>query len=107
MSRFGALLAAHRRDKDLTQAELAEKVGLTREMIGLIETGKHGTNFLNIELICSKLEIDYSELFSLNVSNPVVGDPKLQSILLRLVNLPDSDLDWVENVLEVVLTRRQ
>jgi len=45
----GPKLQAAREKADLTRAELAAKVGISRQTIIAIETGKHGTSF---ELAC-------------------------------------------------------
>lgn len=90
----------------MSQAELAEAAGLSRDMIGRMETGRSGARFPNIERLCAALEIDFGELFSIASNNPVVENPKLQTIMLRLAKMSDTDLDWVNGVLDSVLTRR-
>lgn len=45
----GPKLQAARERAGLTQAELAAMVGISRQTVGAIETGRHGTSF---ELAC-------------------------------------------------------
>ena len=54
-------------EKDLTQQELAEKIGVTRQTIGLIERGEYNpTIVLCLKLSCV-LEKSLNELFWLEV----------------------------------------
>ncbi|MBS0948864.1 helix-turn-helix transcriptional regulator [Weissella minor] len=49
--------------KNLSQADLAEAVGATRQTIGLIEAGKYNPS-LNLCLqICWKLDVTLNDLF--------------------------------------------
>lgn len=49
--------------KNLSQADLAEAVGATRQTIGLIEAGKYNPS-LNLCLqICSTLDVTLNDLF--------------------------------------------
>ena len=59
---FGRLLAAHRRQRGLTQAELADQAGLSVETITKLEGGHTGASFLAIEPLADALEIDPAEL---------------------------------------------
>jgi len=56
-------LKAARAKKDLTQAELADKVGVTRQTIGLIETGKYNPTISLCIDICKVLDKTLDELF--------------------------------------------
>lgn len=56
-------LKAARVKKDLTQEELAKKVGVTRQTIGLIETGKYNPTINLCIDICKVLGKTLDELF--------------------------------------------
>ena len=56
-------LKAARAKKDLTQAELADKVGVTRQTIGLIETGKYNPTISLCIDICKVLDKTLNDLF--------------------------------------------
>jgi putative transcriptional regulator len=56
-------LKAARAKKDLTQAELADKVGVTRQTIGLIETGKYNPTISLCIDICKVLDQTLNDLF--------------------------------------------
>jgi putative transcriptional regulator len=49
--------------KDLTQEQLADKVGVTRQTIGLIEVGKYNPTLKLCIAICEALDKTLDELF--------------------------------------------
>ncbi|MGI6180515.1 MAG: helix-turn-helix transcriptional regulator [Agathobaculum sp.] len=50
-------------EKDLSQAELAERVGVTRQTIGLIEAGGYNPTLNLCIAICRVLDKTLDELF--------------------------------------------
>lgn len=62
---FGKILQEERKAKKLSQEKLAKLTGLDRTFISLIENGKRNPTFSTILKICSALEIEPSELFSI------------------------------------------
>lgn len=52
------VLAASRRDLDVSQKELAEKLGWTRNQIANIETGRRAVQLTDFVLIAKALNID-------------------------------------------------
>jgi transcriptional regulator with XRE-family HTH domain len=62
---FGKILQEERKAKKISQEKLAKLTGLDRTFISLIENGKRNPSFTTILKICSALEIDPSELFSI------------------------------------------
>ena len=65
---IGNKIKEFRKRNKLSQAELAEKVGLSDKHIGRIEAGKYFPTFVNFLNILEVLNIDLSE-FGLNVEN--------------------------------------
>ena len=61
---FGKVLQEERKAKSISQEKLAKLTGLDRTAISLIENGKRSPTFTTILKICSALEIEPSELFS-------------------------------------------
>ncbi|GEM_PF-2233236 len=53
-----------RKKKGLTQAQLAEKIGKTVEMVCHLENGTASTKISTLEDICKILEVDVYELFT-------------------------------------------
>ena len=62
---FGKILQEERKAKKISQEKLAKLTGLDRTFISLIENGKRSPTFSTILKICSALEIDPSDLFSI------------------------------------------
>lgn len=61
--RFGARLRELRKERDLTQDQLAERVDISRESIKNIEKGKHGPLFETLENLINGLDCEPFELF--------------------------------------------
>lgn len=62
---FGNLIKDIRKDKSISQEQLAEKTGLDRTFISLIETGKRNPTLTSICKLSKGLNITTSELFKL------------------------------------------
>ena len=104
--RFGTLVAAHRKRRAMTQAQLAEAAGLSPTMIVRIENGSSGTRFPAIERISRALDVDPSELFVVESNRRGRTRPTLVDINTKLTGLSDKDLSWVSNLLDVALRSR-
>ncbi len=61
--RFGDRVRELRRDKQLSQEELAFRAGIHRNYLGGIERGERNPSLKNISAIADALGIDISELF--------------------------------------------
>lgn len=64
LKKFGQQLAKTRKDKGLTQEEVAFSVGVSPTYIGFIEQGRRNPTILNIYKISKVLNIKLNELFS-------------------------------------------
>ena len=62
---FGARISKLRNIKGLTQEDLAEISGLSRQYIGDVERGTRNISLINIEKIANALNMTLSELFKL------------------------------------------
>jgi DNA-binding XRE family transcriptional regulator len=58
---FAGRLRELRRQADLTQQQLGEKAGLTRDGIAQIETGKNSPSWETVVAICRALGVDCTE----------------------------------------------
>lgn len=63
-SKLGKRIAFFRKLRDMTQSELAEKVGLSNNFIALIESGKRAPSFETLEKIIDALHVDVSQMFN-------------------------------------------
>lgn len=61
-------LKVARAEKDLSQGELAEMVGASRQTIGAIENGTFNPSAKLAALLCVVLEKKFEELFMLEIS---------------------------------------
>lgn len=61
---FGRRLKKLRKDRQLTQENLAELTGLSVEFLSYIERGIHAPSFKTLEKLSEVLEVSFSELFN-------------------------------------------
>ena len=71
MENYGERLRAARREKGLTQTELAEKLGITQKSYQRMETGTHDLKMSTIYKICKTLDVsaDYSLGLNINIQD--------------------------------------
>lgn len=104
--RFGRLVTANRRRRGLTQQELADRAGISIEMINKIERGVSSPRFPNIEKLAAALEVDPAELFSPDLPKGAAQRRQLTDLVARLSILSDRDLAWVDRLLDAALKPR-
>ncbi|MGB1206323.1 MAG: helix-turn-helix domain-containing protein [Chitinophagales bacterium] len=63
--KFGQRIKKLRKDKGLSQENLAHKAGFHRTYIGMIERAERNITLLNIEKLANTLEIPIDELLKL------------------------------------------
>ncbi|MFN4145026.1 MAG: helix-turn-helix domain-containing protein [Runella sp.] len=61
--KFGKRVKDLRKKKNLTQEQFAQKCGLHKNYIGMVERGERNPSLLNIQAVANGLEIDILELF--------------------------------------------
>jgi transcriptional regulator with XRE-family HTH domain len=104
--RFGALVAAHRRRLGITQEALAEKAGVSVDMISKIETGATGARFPVIERLAVSLGVDPAELFTTEIPSGAINRGPLVDLTTQLAGLSATDLRWITGVMEAALRNR-
>lgn len=62
--KLGRRIAYFRKLRDMTQAELAEKVGLSNNFIALIESGRRAPSFETLERLLEVLNVSVSQVFN-------------------------------------------
>jgi transcriptional regulator with XRE-family HTH domain len=60
--KFGARIKQLRQEKGLTQEQFAQKCGLHKNYIGMIERGERNPSLINIEVIAKGLELTIAKL---------------------------------------------
>jgi transcriptional regulator with XRE-family HTH domain len=87
---FGSNLRHYRMARDLKQHELAERAGLTTNMVGRLERGRVAPSFKTIEKIAAVLEIPEAALFGADVLTLPTGE---RGRLLQRINAQLSKLN--------------
>lgn len=79
---FGANLRHHRKAKGLTQAELAEAIGVSEEMISKVERGVASPSFPTIEKLSDTLDVPEVGFFGIGLV--VAGRGERSQLLMKL-----------------------
>jgi transcriptional regulator with XRE-family HTH domain len=66
LKKFGDRVREIRKQKDISQEELAHRAGLHRTYIGMIERAEKNITLLNIEKIANALETSLKDLLDVN-----------------------------------------
>lgn len=66
---FGKKLRALRRANDMTQENLAEKIGVSVEFVSNVERGINAPSFETLEKIAVVLKTKYKDLFDFDVND--------------------------------------
>ncbi|HTM81560.1 helix-turn-helix transcriptional regulator [Asticcacaulis sp.] len=104
--RFGYLVAAHRKRRGMTQAQLGEAAEISTDMVARIEGGSSGARFQTVEKLAAALKVDPAELFTADIPSSALARPKLSAITRRLSKESDADLDWLAGMLDSLLKKR-
>ena len=62
--KFGKAIRKLRKEKDISQEELAHRADLHRTYIGMIERAEKNITLLNIEKLAKALDVNITDLFS-------------------------------------------
>jgi transcriptional regulator with XRE-family HTH domain len=63
-AQFGRQLARLRKQRSITQEDLAEAVSLSVDLISLMERGQRAPSFDTLERLASALEVTLADLFT-------------------------------------------
>ena len=67
---FGRRLRYLRRQRDLTQEQLAEAAGISVDLVSNIERGANAPSFATLQLLAKVLKLPVAELFDFGKSGP-------------------------------------
>ena len=88
---IGMFIAKKRKERNFTQAQLAEKLGVSNKTISKWETGKCMSDYGIIQSLCKELEITVSELIDGEETEPdsirVYDDNQVLDLIKRIQNL--------------------
>jgi transcriptional regulator with XRE-family HTH domain len=63
LKKFGDTIRQLRKERNLSQEELADRAELHRTYIGMIERAEKNITLINIEKLAKALDVEISELF--------------------------------------------
>lgn len=85
---IGNFISAKRREKNLTQEQLAEKLGVSNKTISKWENGKCMPDYSVIEQLCRELDITLTELLDGEEKEPnsirVYDEEQVKSLLCKM-----------------------
>jgi transcriptional regulator with XRE-family HTH domain len=104
---IGAMVRHHRELSGLTQAELGDKVGKALESVGRIERGEITPSLKTLEELAGALKVDVRDFFGAGefAVRDRKGDP-LVRVLDKLSALDAADLDWIDKLVALALSRK-
>ena len=103
--KIGVFIAKCRKDKKLTQAQLAEKLGITDRAISKWETGKGMPDSSIMLELCEILEISVNELLSGEMIEMKDYDKKAEENLLNMAKreeMQNKKLLFYENIIGII-----
>lgn len=85
---IGNRIRSIRKEKGLTQEQLANKAQLTYQYIGAVERGARNASIDSLERIISALDVDFDQLLNLKdlKSIPISEDEDNKDYILTLLN---------------------
>ncbi len=95
LKEMGHRIFLRRKSLGLSQEKLAEKVGVSTQMISNLELGKKAIRPENLAKICQTLEISADYVLNLTKRNT-----KTDSITEQLVNLNETELDLLNSLID-------
>ena len=105
---LGSQVRAFRRARKWTQAELAERTGLSSVFIGRLERADDGVIVSNLILIADALEVPVIALLE-----PWVRETRsLRAVIMEkneelMMQLDEKDLEWLHELLSFISSRRK
>lgn len=102
---LGGRIAALRKEQGFTQAQLAETLELTQQMIASYEVGRRRVPVSLLPKIATALAVSVEALIDQNRSTPAKRGPapKLQQQIERIQQLPRAKQRFVMEMLDTVL----
>lgn len=103
---IGERVATLRKEQGLTQAQLAELLGMSQQMVALYELGRRRIPLDLLPECARLLGVSIEGLFGANPPSARRGPtPKLQQQLERINRLPRSQQRFVMKMIDAVLTQ--
>lgn len=107
--KIGKFIAEHRKKANLTQMQLAEKLGITNRAVSKWETGKALPDSSIMLELCDILKFSVNDLLSGEVVTMDKYNKELENNLLELVKLKEQTdkqlltIEWVVGILSMII----
>jgi transcriptional regulator with XRE-family HTH domain len=104
---LGQVLVKLRKQRGLTQVQLAEKMGATKRAVAYYERKMTNPSIATIEMLASALEVPKEKLLGLNKKNlseeaPVAQSRMLQQVWPLAVDLPIKDQQYIAKMIRTL-----
>lgn len=100
--KIGKFIASKRKEKNMTQSELAEKLGVTDKSVGNWENGRNMPDLSLLKPLCKELDITVNDLLSgekLNKAN----EKKYEENIINTLNYSNKRIKKYTNVIGLLL----
>lgn len=101
--KIGKFIALCRKDKKMTQSELAEKLGVTDKSIGNWENGRNMPDLSLFKPLCDELGITINELLSGEKLKKEEYQEKLEENIINTIDYSTKKINLIRNNLGIVL----
>ena len=100
---IGKFIAKCRKDKKMTQSELAEKLGVTDKSIGNWENGRNMPDLSLFKPLCKELDITINELLSGERLKKEEYQEKFEENIINTIDYSTKKINLIRNNLGIVL----
>ncbi|MBR4618188.1 MAG: DUF4825 domain-containing protein [Bacilli bacterium] len=101
--KIGKFIAKCRKDKKMTQSDLAEKLGVTDKSIGNWENGRNMPDLSLFKPLCEELDITINELLSGEKLKKEEYQEKLEENIINTIDYSTKKINIIRNNLGIVL----
>ena len=101
--KIGKFIAKCRKDKKMTQSDLAEKLGVTDKSIGNWENGRNMPDLSLFKPLCNELGITINELLSGEKLKKEEYQGKLEENIINTIDYSTKKINLIRNNLGIVL----
>lgn len=101
--KIGKFIAECRRKKNMTQQELAEKLGLSDRTIGNWENGRNMPDLSLFKPLCDELDISLNDLMSGEVVKSKEYQEKLEENIINTISYTNKKLENKNNIIGLLL----
>ena len=102
-AKIGKFIAELRKEKGLTQEQLAEKLGVTSKSISRWENGKTMPDLSLMKPLCNELEITINDLLSWEKIEKPNYQAKFEENILNTINYTDKKINKIKLIFKVVI----